>query len=342
MSLKNRKDRPLVVWLGRPRHDGGDNLSAFRNDFDNAILDAENRNEVKAKLPALIAKHGSIDALVVPMGTMTYAPFDQDLLSPLAAGCGIIASFKAGYDEFDVEWITRQGIWLCNTTEAVVESTSNMAMFLILAIVRDTYRAQQTIRSGSWLDHLYPTHHVTGMRIGIIGMGKVGKRIASKAKAFNMRIKYFNRRRLSNQEEILYSASYCDSLHALLSTSDVVSINCPLNGDTRNLISTAEFATMRHGTYLVNTARGAIVDEDALIQAIDCGKIARAGLDVFCSESRINSYFQESDKVICQPHMRGLTQGAYKLAEMECLENIRTYFKTWKPINPVNDLSALL
>ncbi|KAL6795567.1 D-isomer specific 2-hydroxyacid dehydrogenase [Trichoderma sp. SZMC 28012] len=340
MQPKSHKERPFVVWLGRPRHDGGEYLSDFRNEFDYTILEADNRQELKEKLPALIAKHGPIDAFIVPMGTMTYAPFDQDLLGPLASECGIITSSKAGYDEFDVEWITSQGIWLCNTTDAIVESTSNMAIFLTLAAVRDTYRTEQTLRNGAWTSVLYPTHDITGMTIGIIGMGKVGKRVASKAKAFNMRVKYFNRHRLSDQEEASYKASYCDSLHALLSVSDIISINCPLNDDTRNLISTAEFAAMKDGSYLVNTARGAIVDEDALIQALESGKLARAGLDVFCNEPHINSYFQNSDKVICQPHMGGVTEEAFRLAEIECLENIRAYFKTGKPITPVNDPSA--
>ncbi|KAL6697940.1 D-isomer specific 2-hydroxyacid dehydrogenase [Trichoderma pleuroticola] len=313
MQPKSHKERPFDVWLGLPRHDGGEYLSTFRNEFDYVIFEADNCQEVKEKRPTLIARHGPIDAFIVPMGTMMYAPFDQDLFGPLVSECGIITSSKAGYDE----------IWLYNTTKAIVKSTSNMAMFLTLAA------------------RLYPTHDITGMTIGIVGMGKVGKRVASKAKAFNMRVKCFNRHRLSGQEEALYSASYCDSLYTLLRVSDIISINCPLNYDTRNLISTTKFAAMKDGSYLINAARGAIIDEDALIQALESGKIARAGLDVFCNKPHINSYFQNSNKVLCQPHMGGVAQEAFRLAEIECLENIRAYFKTGKPISAVNDPSVL-
>lgn len=154
-----------------------------------------------------------------------------------------------------------------------------------------------------------------------------------------MKIKYHNRHRLPAEEEAKYGAEYCATLHELLGASDVVSLNCPLNAETTNLISTAEFAAMKDGVFLVNTARGAVVDEPALKAALESGKVARAGLDVFCNEPKVDPWFLESDKVVVQPHLGGLTDMAFQKAERECFENIRAVFKTGKPLSPVIDIT---
>lgn len=161
--------------------------------------------------------------------------------------------------------------------------------------------------------------------------------MAKKAIAFNMEIHYHNRKRLPAEVEKQFNAEYHSDLHSLLATSDVVSINCPLNANTKDLISHAEFAVMRPGTYLVNTARGPIINEDALIEALESGKIARAGLDVFNNEPRANEYFKTSDKVILQPHMGGLTVRAYAKAEMECFENVRALWRDGRANSAVNE-----
>ena len=127
-----------------------------------------------------------------------------------------------------------------------------------------------------------------------------------------MKIKYHNRRRLPLEIEAELHAEYCPTLHDLLSSSDVLSISCPLNAETTNLISHAEFAAMKPGSFLVNTARGAIVNEAALIEALESGHLNRAGLDVFAEEPNANPYFLSSDKVVIQPHMGGLTDVAFQ------------------------------
>ena len=161
--------------------------------------------------------------------------------------------------------------------------------------------------------------------------------VARKAAALNMKIYYYNRTRLSQESETQSRATFCSTLEGLLSVSDVISVNFPLSVETTNLISTSEFAAMKDGVYLLNAARGPIIDEDALIQALESGKVCRAGLDVFTGEPNINKYFLESDKCIIQPHLGGLTDGAFKKAETECFENIKTYFETGRPVAPVNE-----
>lgn len=152
-----------------------------------------------------------------------------------------------------------------------------------------------------------------------------------------MKIRYYNRHQLPKSEEDKYNATYCSSLHELLSTSDVVSINCPLNAQTTGLIGKTEFAAMKDGAFLINTARGAIIDEPAFKEALQSGKVARAGLDVLCNEPNVDPWFLEQENVIIQPHLGGLTDIAFQKAERECFENIRAYFRTGKANSPVNE-----
>jgi len=162
--------------------------------------------------------------------------------------------------------------------------------------------------------------------------------MAVKAKVFNMKVAYHNRRQLSKEDEEKYSLTYYPELSDLLAISDVVSVNCPLNKETTGLISYDQFAAMKDGAFLVNTARGPVVDEQALIQALESGKITRAGLDVFDNEPKINDYFKTSDKVVLQPHMGGLTDLAFQKSEQECFDNVRSLFKTGRPVAPVNEV----
>lgn len=153
-----------------------------------------------------------------------------------------------------------------------------------------------------------------------------------------MKIKYYNRKQLPTDVEAAYSATYCPSLHDLLSTSDVVSLNCPLNANTTNLISTPEFEAMKPDAVLINTSRGAVVDESALKTALNNGKLSAAGLDVFCDEPNADPELMNHEKVTMQPHLGGLTDVAFQRAERECFENIRAYFATGKPNSPVREV----
>lgn len=232
--------------------------------------------------------------------------------------------------------MTSAGTWFCNAVYAVSEATADMALFLILAVVRNTSVAEKQAREGQWKTGLTPSGDPSGKTLGIVGLGGIGKYVAKKAAIFNMKIYYYNRHRLPEDEEAEYKATYCPDLHSLLSSSDVVSLHTPLNAQTTNLISHAEFAAMKDGSYLVNTARGAIVDEDALIEALESGKVTRAGLDVFKDEPKVNKYFQDSANVVLQPHMGGLTESSFAKSQQECLENLRAYFEKGVPNSPVN------
>lgn len=286
----------------------------------------------------MIAKHGPIDAFIIRMGRGPYHPFNEALFQPLLPHCRIIASASAGYDDFDVNWLTRHKIWLSNSVDAVAEATADMAFFLVLAVIRDTYRAEKFARDGTWKDPVVPSRDPFGMTLGIIGMGTIGKYLAKRAAVFNMKIRYYNRRQLSAEEEVKYSATYRATLEELLAESDVISVNCPLTKETTNLISRKEFKIMKDGAFIVNTARGPVIDEPALIEALESGKVTRAGLDVFWNEPNINPYFKTSDKVIVQPHVGGLTDLAFQKGEREAFENVKAVFRTGRPITPVNEV----
>ncbi|TVY45479.1 putative 2-hydroxyacid dehydrogenase [Lachnellula occidentalis] len=335
-AMTNTK-RPRVVCLGTPKYAGAEYISQFSSEFDFEVLDATTHAETASKLPELVAK-GPIDAFIIRMGTPPYEPFSPQLLGPLLPKCKIVTSASAGFNEFPVEWLAQNGALFCNSVDAVAEATADMALFLILAVLRNTSNAERSARAGTWKSApgLVPARDPTGSTLGIVGMGSIGKYLAKKAAVFNLKIRYYNRTQLPQDQEARYNATYCPSLHELLGSSDIVSINCPLNAETTNLIGAAEFAAMRDGTFLVNTARGAVIDESEFKKALQSGKVARAGVDVLCNEPTIDPWFLEQDNVVVQPHLGGLTDVAFQKAERECFENIRAFFNTGKANSPVN------
>lgn len=178
MATQERK--PRVVALGQPKYAGSDYLAEFSKEFDFSVLEAYNRAETMSLLPKSIKDDGPIDAFIIRMGTPPYEPFDQEMLGVLAETspkCRIIASSSAGYNEFPVEWLADQGIWFTNTVDAVAEATADMALFLILAVLRNTTNAEKSARNGTWraAPGLVPARDPSGLTLGIIGLGAIGK-----------------------------------------------------------------------------------------------------------------------------------------------------------------------
>ncbi|KAI9728893.1 MAG: hypothetical protein M1834_007151 [Cirrosporium novae-zelandiae] len=331
-------DKPKVLSLGYPTYAGEEYMKDFEEKVDLHILKASDRKGTIAAVAAKVATDGPFDVLMVLMGYMGYMPFDAEFLSPLLPHLKLVVCASAGYNEFDIDWMTRNGIYFCNTRNAVSEATADMAIFLMLAVLRDTTRLEKCLRERIWRGGLAPTRDPSGLVLGIVGMGSIGKHIARKAAVFNMKVKYYNRTRLLPKDEQIYQATYTSSLEELLRSADVVSLSCPLNEKTAGMIGAKEFAQMKDGVFLINTSRGAVIDEDALIEALESGKVEKAGLDVFHNEPKINPYFINSDRCILQPHMGGLTDIAWKKAYQENMENIKALFATGRPIAPVNSI----
>lgn len=167
--------KPHVLCLGNPDYIPPSYLTSFQNDFTYAVLPATNRAETLSQLPTYIATHGPIDAFIIRMGTKPYEPIDAGFLSPLLPHCRIIASASAGYNEFDVKWMTEHGVLFCNTVDAVAEATADMGMWLVLSVVRNTSVAERNVRGGRWREGVWPSGDVGGLKLGVVGMGAIGK-----------------------------------------------------------------------------------------------------------------------------------------------------------------------
>ncbi|KAF4851817.1 putative 2-hydroxyacid dehydrogenase [Colletotrichum siamense] len=280
--------KPRVLSIASPSYAGDDFVSRFQSTCDLHIILPSDRNGTVQAISDARKSDGSFDAVLIGMGNGGYERFDEGLLGPLLPELKIVASVNAGYSEFDMEWFNKNKIVVTNTVDAVAEPTADIAIFLMLGALRDTSRLEAEIRNGGWRGgSKLPLLDPKGRTLGIIGMGKIGKHVARKSQVFGMDVQYYNRTRLSPEDESRLSVEYAVSLEALLKTSDVVSINCPLTPETRGLIGSEEFAKMKDGVILVNTGRGAVVDEAAFIEALESGKVARAGLDVFDGEPNV-------------------------------------------------------
>lgn len=230
-------------------------------------------------------------------------PLRSDLLQ-LAKQLRIISNFGVGYNNIDVDYATARGIAICNTPDSVTEPTAEMAMGLIIAAMRRICETDRKLRSVSGLkwgmmENLGSS--LWGKTLGIIGMGRIGRALARRAFASGMKIIYYNRTRLDADLELPTNANWV-SFNNLLQQSDVISLNCPLNDDTHHLIGEKEISQMKDGVFIINTSRGAVIDEQALVQNLANGKIGGAGLDVFEEEPSVSRELFLMDNVVLTPH----------------------------------------
>jgi len=253
--------------------------------------------------------------------TSITGPFDAELISHLPPSLEYITHNGAGYDNIDIPACTSRGIQVSSTPIAVNEATADVAIFLMLGALRRITVPFQAVRQGQWRGKSFGLgHDPKGKVLGILGMGGIGQAVATRAKAFGMTIQYHNRNQLSESEA--QGAEYV-SFDELLATSDVLSLNLALNKSTRHIISTAEFAKMKKGITIVNTARGPIIDEAALVQALKDGKVFSAGLDVFEEEPKIHPGLMEDERVVLLPHIGTATWETQRDMELLVLENLK-------------------
>ena len=262
---------------------------------------------------------------------------DAAVIAQAGPDLRLIANFGTGVDHIDVEAASARNITVTNTLGVLTEDTADMTMALMLAVPRRLVEGAKVAASGSW-PGWSPTwmlgNRIAGKRLGIIGMGRIGQAVARRAKAFGMSIHYHNRRRLSATVEDGLEATYWESLDQMLARMDVVSVHCPRTPATYHLLSARRLKLMRPGAYLVNTARGEIVDEATLIKLIESGAIAGAGLDVFEHEPAINPKLRklaDAGKVVLLPHMGSATlEGRIDMGE-KVIVNIRNFMDGHRP-----------
>ena len=293
------------------------------NDTDTAMTEAE-----------LAGAMATADVLVP---TVTDR-IGQKLLAQAGENLKLIANYGAGFDHIDVETARRRGMLVSYTPGVLTEDTADMTMALILAVPRRIKEGMELIQSGDWRGWS-PTaimgHRIWGKRLGILGMGRIGQAVARRARAFGLQIHYHNRRRLHEDIEAELDATYWESLDQMLARMDIVSVNCPHTPATFHLLSARRLKLMKPTAYIVNTARGEVIDENALTRMLVRGELSGAGLDVFEHAPAVNPRLMGLPNVVLLPHMGSATEeGRLEMGEKVIL-NIKTFADGHRPPDQV-------
>jgi len=268
---------------------------------------------------------------------------DAAVLSHAGENLRLIASFGTGVDHIDLKTARQRGITVTNTPGVLTEDTADMAMALILAAPRRLAEGERLVRAGEWTGWS-PTsmlgHRITGKRLGIIGMGRIGQAVAYRARGFGLSIHYHNRRRVHPDIEEELEATYWESLDQMLARMDIISIHCPHTPATFHLLSARRLKLLQSQSYVVNTSRGAALDENALARMLENREIAGAALDVFEQEPAINPRMLKLDNVVLLPHMSSATiEGRIAMGE-KVIINIKTFVDGHAP--PDRVIEAML
>jgi len=263
---------------------------------------------------------------------------DRSVLSHSGDRLKLIANFGNGVDNIDVATALQRGITVTNTPGVLTEDTADMTMALILAVPRRLAEGSQVLTSERDWTGWSPTwmlgHRIWGKRLGIVGMGRIGQAVARRAKAFGLQIHYHNRRRVAPRIEEELNATYWESLDQMLVRMDIISINCPHTPATYHLLSARRLKLIRPEAYIVNTARGEVIDENALARLIEGDEIAGAGLDVFEHEPAVSPKLvklAKAGRVVLLPHLGSATiEGRIDMGE-KVIVNIKTFMDGHRP-----------
>lgn len=273
------------------------------------------------------SKYKNLKAIYRLNNTDYTGRFDKELVSVLPASLKFICHNGAGYDNVEPAALLERQILFSNCPGAVDAPTADVAFFMMLGCFRNFYRAMVNTRNGDWRGDVGLNHDPENKVLGILGMGGIGRALAKRARAFDMKIIYHNRTELPASEA--EGAEYV-SFDELLARSDCVSLNLPLNKNTRHIISTKEFAKCKKGVIFINTARGPVLDEAALVEALASGQVGNVGLDVFEEEPKIHPGLLKNDKVFLLPHIGTATYESQYNMEMVVINNIRAGLETGK------------
>jgi glyoxylate reductase len=266
---------------------------------------------------------------------------DRAVLAQAGPQLKLIANFGTGVDNIDLDTARNRGIIVTNTPGVLTEDTADMTMALILAVPRRLAEGTAFMRDpktnwSGWSPTWMLGHRIFGKRLGIIGMGRIGQAVARRAKAFGLQIHYHNRRRVAEEIEQELEATYWDSLDQMITRMDIISINCPHTPATFHLLSARRLKLLKPTAYIVNTARGEVIDENELARMIEAGAIAGAGLDVFEHEPAVNPKLIASSRVVALPHMGSATiEGRVDMGE-KVIINIKTFLDGHTPPDRVH------
>ncbi|KAE9970942.1 hypothetical protein BLS_004111 [Venturia inaequalis] len=266
-------------------------------------------------------------------------PFDAELVSHLPSSLKSISHNGAGYDQIDVPSCTKRGIVVSNTPQAVDAATANIALYLILGALRCSWIAETAIRKGLWRGESPLGHDPDGLTLGILGMGGIGTATAQRAAAFGFKLQYHNRSPVQGLEKSFSNAAEVPkyvSFDELLETSDVISVHLPLGPATRKLISAKEIARMKKGVIIVNTARGLIIDENDLYNALEEGQVGSVGLDVYEKEPEVHAGLLKHQRAVLLPHIGTATVETQKKMEVLVIDNVKSVITKGTLLTPVS------
>jgi glyoxylate reductase len=300
-----------------------------------ALFDARfNPNDAAMDRLALIASMADCDVLV-PTVTDT---IDAELIAAAPDRLKLIANFGAGVNHIDLAAAKAKGIMVTNTPGVFTDDTADLTMALILNVPRRLGEGHRLMRSGQWTGWK-PTgmlgHRIGGKTLGIIGFGRIGEAVALRARAFGMDIIYTKRHRLPQSVETELGVRFEPDLDRLVASADIVSLHCPLTSETTQLIDARRIALMKPDAYLINSSRGELVDEDALIAALQAGRIAGAGLDVYTHEPAVDARFMDIPNVVLLPHLGSATYEGRAASGERVITNIRVWADGHRPPDQV-------
>ena len=319
--------KPLVVVTRRLP----DSVEMRMRELFDARLNADDKPMTQAQL---VEAAKTADVLVPTVTDHV----DCAVLSQSGERLRLIANFGNGVDNIDVATAVQRGITVTNTPGVLTEDTADMTMALILAVPRRLAEGAQVLTGDREWSGWSPTwmlgHRIWGKRLGIIGLGRIGQAVARRAHAFGLKIHYHDRRRVSAQIEEELHATYWESLDQMLARMDIISINCPHTPATYHLLSARRLKLIRPEAYIVNTARGEVIDENALARLVETAHIAGAGLDVFEHEPAVNPKLiklARVGKVVLLPHLASATlEGRIDMGE-KVIVNIKTFLDGHRP-----------
>lgn len=263
---------------------------------------------------------------------------DADMIAAAGDRLGLIANFGAGIEHIDLAAARARKIIVTNTPGVFTDDTADLTLMLILSVPRRLGEGSRLIRDGKWTGWA-PTamlgHCIGGKRLGIIGMGRIGQAVAHRARAFGMEVVYHNRHRLPTSIETMVGARFEPDLDRLFAEADIVSLHCPASAATHRMVNAGRLAAMKPDAYLINTARGDLIDEEALIEALQAGRLAGAGLDVFAREPAVDPRLIALPNVITLPHLGSATIEGRAHAGEKVIANIRFWIDGHRPPDQV-------
>ena len=310
------------LWITRRLSDA--TLERAAADYDVVI----NHADTPGTASELIAASADFDA-IIPCHS---EHFSADVVAQFGDRLKIVANHSVGVDHCDLPSLKGRGIAVTNTPDVLSDATAELAMLLMLGAARHAVSGDRIVRTGAW-DSWSPAFmvgkQVTDARLGIIGMGRVGRAFAAKARGFNMEIHYYNRSELPADKA--QGAIYHDNVDSLLGVADFLSLHCPATPETTNLMNADRFALLPSGAVMVNSARGALVDEAALLDALGSGQLCAAGLDCFQVEPGGNPAFAAHDNIFMLPHIGSATRQTRDAMGFRALDNLDAFFAGQTP-----------